>query len=112
MSSENKPLILGVTVSNPTMQRAIKNFAAIKGVKLTPALLMMAERYQALTPKEKEAVEKRLEWMAQRNRGFRSLAHYAPNFPKKRKTKAHILPSAVSPAPRKTVQSSITNTGL
>jgi hypothetical protein len=69
--------VYGVTVKDDFLDAAIKNFARLHNVKPTTAVCMMLERYAATNNREKQTIEKRLQWRMHRNKGFRRLTSFA-----------------------------------
>lgn len=86
----SKEKVYGVRVKDDALNNHVANFANIKDVTPTQAVKLILERYFAMNFKERETIEKRLNWMQHRNRGFRSLTSFADCT--KQAAKTHVLP--------------------
>lgn len=69
--------VYGVTVSDPSLNQAIHNYQKQHNLpSKTEAARDMMKLFSIATPKEKEKLSKRLEWMQHRNKGFKHITVY------------------------------------
>jgi hypothetical protein len=73
-----KGKVYGVTVTQAKTQAEISQFAALRNVKEATAVKLIVERYFMLSYEQREALEKKVQWRAHRNRTFRSLTRFFP----------------------------------